>query len=138
MSVGFTLRQDKSLTEAKEAKDQSLGKIVSKEIENSPQYKDAANSAREYLESHDILNFVQCLLQSVIRDKPADPYLFMAKQMYTPESQGPSRCATPLQANLESPTRATTPAPIPPRVPEEAKPAEVPQEDVKPAPNEDV
>lgn len=36
--------------------------------------------AKEYLEAHELLPFVRALLQTVIRDRPLDPYSFIAEQ----------------------------------------------------------
>lgn len=40
----------------------------------------AAVAAKEYLESHKLLPFVRALLQTVVRDRPDDPYIFIAEQ----------------------------------------------------------
>ncbi|CAK9022765.1 Hypothetical protein (Fragment) [Durusdinium trenchii] len=39
-----------------------------------------AAAAKEYLESHELLPFVRALLQTVIRDRPKDPYSFISDQ----------------------------------------------------------
>jgi len=38
-------------------------------------------SAREYLEQHGLTTFMQFLMQSLMKDKPADPYAFLQKQV---------------------------------------------------------
>eukprot|EP00403_Amphidinium_massartii_P003075 CAMPEP_0178376840 /NCGR_PEP_ID=MMETSP0689_2-20121128/3610_1 /TAXON_ID=160604 /ORGANISM="Amphidinium massartii, Strain CS-259" /LENGTH=785 /DNA_ID=CAMNT_0019996875 /DNA_START=12 /DNA_END=2370 /DNA_ORIENTATION=- len=44
-------------------------------------YQDAAASAREYLEEHGLLRYIQSLLHAVIQVKPKDPYEFMGTQL---------------------------------------------------------
>jgi len=44
-----------------------------------------ANAAREYLDQHNLVEFTQLLVQSVIKEQPERPYEFMAKQFYFPE-----------------------------------------------------
>jgi len=38
-------------------------------------------SARDYLEKHGLTSFMQFLMQSLMKDKPADPYSFLQKQV---------------------------------------------------------
>lgn len=38
-------------------------------------------AARDYLEEHGLVGFMQFLMQSLMKDKPADPYLFLQKQV---------------------------------------------------------
>jgi len=38
-------------------------------------------SAREYLEKHGLTSFMQFLMQSLMKDKPSDPYQFLQKQV---------------------------------------------------------
>lgn len=38
-------------------------------------------AAREYLEKHGLTSFMQFLMQSLMKDKPADPYSFLQKQV---------------------------------------------------------
>lgn len=38
-------------------------------------------SARDYMEKHGLTNFMQFLMQSLMKDKPADPYAFLQKQV---------------------------------------------------------
>lgn len=44
-----------------------------------------ANAAREYLDQHNLVEFTQLLVQSVIKEQPDQPYAFMAKQFFFPE-----------------------------------------------------
>merc|ERR1719436_897123 len=52
-----------------------------------------ANAAREYLDKHNLVEFTQLLVQSVIKEQPDRPYAFMAKQFYFPD---PKPRAAPL------------------------------------------
>jgi len=47
---------------------------------DEPHFSAAASAAKEYLEGHNLLPFVRALLQTVIRDRPADPFGFIADQ----------------------------------------------------------
>mmetsp|Transcript_31298 Transcript_31298/g.89817 ORF Transcript_31298/g.89817 Transcript_31298/m.89817 type:complete len:219 (-) Transcript_31298:77-733(-) len=44
-----------------------------------------ANAAREYLDQHNLVEFTQLLVQSVIKEQPDKPYAFMARQFYFPD-----------------------------------------------------
>lgn len=46
-----------------------------------------ANAAREYLDKHNLVEFTQLLVQSVIKEQPERPYEFMARQFYFPEPE---------------------------------------------------
>jgi len=46
-----------------------------------------ANAAREYLDKHNLVEFTQLLIQSVIKEQPDRPYSFLAKQFYFPEPE---------------------------------------------------
>merc|ERR1719469_1506526 len=46
-----------------------------------------ANQAREYLDKHNLVEFTQLLVQSVIKEQPERPYAFMARQFYFPDPQ---------------------------------------------------
>lgn len=54
------------------------------------------STGTKYLEDHGLLTFMQFLMQSLMKDKPADPYAFLQKQVamrrakYLFETQGPS------------------------------------------------
>lgn len=43
-----------------------------------------ASAAREYLDKHNLVEFTQLLVQSVIKEQPERPYEFMAQQFYFP------------------------------------------------------
>eukprot|EP00434_Breviolum_minutum_P040315 symbB.v1.2.035821.t1/scaffold4914.1/size32966/3 len=51
------------------------------------QGKDAANSAKDYLEQHGLLKYVQSLLHAVIQAKPVDPYAYMMEQLSAAQSK---------------------------------------------------
>lgn len=61
------------------------------EEQSSPEvpvrYQDAAASARDYLESHGLLRYVQSMLHAVIQVRPKDPYAFMISQLTAAETQ---------------------------------------------------
>jgi hypothetical protein len=44
-----------------------------------------ASAAREYLDQHNLVEFTQLLVQSVIKEQPDKPYAFMARQFYFPD-----------------------------------------------------
>mmetsp|Transcript_79583 Transcript_79583/g.251490 ORF Transcript_79583/g.251490 Transcript_79583/m.251490 type:complete len:925 (+) Transcript_79583:97-2871(+) len=43
--------------------------------------RDRAQSAKDYLERHQVITFIHALLHAVLKERPADPYAFMASQM---------------------------------------------------------
>lgn len=45
------------------------------------------NASREYLDKHNLVEFTQLLVQSVIKEQPDKPYAFMAKQFYFPDPE---------------------------------------------------
>eukprot|EP00425_Heterocapsa_triquetra_P027708 CAMPEP_0195103586 /NCGR_PEP_ID=MMETSP0448-20130528/72602_1 /TAXON_ID=66468 /ORGANISM="Heterocapsa triquestra, Strain CCMP 448" /LENGTH=280 /DNA_ID=CAMNT_0040139301 /DNA_START=80 /DNA_END=919 /DNA_ORIENTATION=- len=84
----------------------------------------SAKDAKEYLESHQILQFVQAVLQTVIKERPSSPYEYMAKHFmggYDPADVRASK-QTAKKADPASEPQA------PPQPPSE-KPAEMPKED---------
>lgn len=44
-------------------------------------YQDTAASAKEYLEKHSLMPYIQALLQAVIRQRPDDPFCYMREQL---------------------------------------------------------
>eukprot|EP00931_Biecheleriopsis_adriatica_P078182 TRINITY_DN5164_c0_g1_i1.p1 TRINITY_DN5164_c0_g1~~TRINITY_DN5164_c0_g1_i1.p1 ORF type:complete len:235 (-),score=46.00 TRINITY_DN5164_c0_g1_i1:92-796(-) len=46
-----------------------------------------ASAAREYLDKHNLVEFTQLLVQSVIKEQPERPYDFMARQFYFPDPE---------------------------------------------------
>merc|ERR1712110_388287 len=71
-----------------------------------------ASAAREYLDQHNLVEFTQLLVQSVIKEQPERPYAFMARQFYFPDP-------TP-----KPPAVGQSPAPQPGAEVPEAKPQE--------------
>ena len=64
------------------------------EAKEEPAAKEVAMSAKdakEYLEAHQILQFVQAVLQTVIKDRPTDPYKYMARHFLSGYDQGESK-----------------------------------------------
>jgi hypothetical protein len=54
-----------------------------------------ASAAREYLDQHNLVEFTQLLVQSVIKEQPDKPYAFMARQFYFPDPKPrPNTCPT--------------------------------------------
>jgi len=52
-----------------------------------------ASAAREYLDQHNLVEFTQLLVQSVIKEQPEKPYAFMARQFYFPDPKPrPNTC----------------------------------------------
>mmetsp|Transcript_52277 Transcript_52277/g.150554 ORF Transcript_52277/g.150554 Transcript_52277/m.150554 type:complete len:225 (-) Transcript_52277:39-713(-) len=65
-----------------------------------------ANAARVYLDKHNLVEFTQLLVQSVIKEQPDRPYAYMARQFYFPEPQ-------PRQAAAESSSKPAAGSPTP-------------------------
>jgi len=76
-----------------------------------------ANAAREYLDQHNLVEFTQLLVQSVIKEQPDKPYAFMARQFYFPDPKprtdldGPAKpsASAGVGASAEAPLGATAP-----------------------------
>merc|ERR1712083_1102540 len=68
----------------------------------------AAESARSYLERFRLLDFVRELMQYIIREKPEDPYAFMADYLYR-TSAAARACpqTTGCQTDMEQPPAPT-------------------------------
>eukprot|EP00419_Tripos_fusus_P058494 CAMPEP_0172914570 /NCGR_PEP_ID=MMETSP1075-20121228/192669_1 /TAXON_ID=2916 /ORGANISM="Ceratium fusus, Strain PA161109" /LENGTH=222 /DNA_ID=CAMNT_0013773511 /DNA_START=191 /DNA_END=856 /DNA_ORIENTATION=+ len=64
--------------ELRQSESTECGQAVEKEIK-PPQA--GAKEAKDYLEVHSILQFVQGLLQAVIKDRPDRPYEYMARHL---------------------------------------------------------
>eukprot|EP00929_Paragymnodinium_shiwhaense_P081569 TRINITY_DN4270_c0_g1_i2.p1 TRINITY_DN4270_c0_g1~~TRINITY_DN4270_c0_g1_i2.p1 ORF type:complete len:1214 (+),score=377.85 TRINITY_DN4270_c0_g1_i2:223-3864(+) len=58
-------------------------------------FQDAAASAKEYLEQHGLLRYVQSLLHAVIQVRPKDPYCFMIEQLGAAQGVQQPAPATP-------------------------------------------
>ncbi|CAE7711439.1 unnamed protein product [Symbiodinium sp. CCMP2456] len=76
--------------------------------------QDAAASAKEYLEKHELLPYLQGLLETVCKEKPANPYRFLWRQL------GLALEALPPKGPAEGPTGTTGKAQAP--EPEEGLP----------------
>eukprot|EP00931_Biecheleriopsis_adriatica_P123029 TRINITY_DN9808_c0_g1_i1.p1 TRINITY_DN9808_c0_g1~~TRINITY_DN9808_c0_g1_i1.p1 ORF type:complete len:638 (-),score=170.04 TRINITY_DN9808_c0_g1_i1:117-2030(-) len=95
-------------------------------------FQDAAASAKDYLEEHGLLRYVQSLLHAVIQVKPKDPYAFMMEQLGASKSKAASVRSRPTSAvggrTLSRPTsalpagRQPIPPPGPPPGPGESSP----------------
>eukprot|EP00434_Breviolum_minutum_P042702 symbB.v1.2.038025.t1/scaffold5783.1/size36695/2 len=102
-----------------------------------------AKDAKEYLESHKVLQFVQAVLQTVIKEKPENPYDYMARHFMNgyeaheaaekvtkkvespkaPKAEAPVEAAPAVEAKTEQPAEAAPEAaPVAAEVP---APAEV-------------
>eukprot|EP00931_Biecheleriopsis_adriatica_P045495 TRINITY_DN2605_c0_g1_i1.p1 TRINITY_DN2605_c0_g1~~TRINITY_DN2605_c0_g1_i1.p1 ORF type:complete len:773 (+),score=187.73 TRINITY_DN2605_c0_g1_i1:49-2367(+) len=77
---------------------------------------DSATNARDYLEKHGVLKYVQSLLHAIIQVRPQDPYGFMTEQLLAskPKHSRPTSAQTaPFRPSTELP-RAPSPPPDPP------------------------
>jgi hypothetical protein len=104
-----------------------------KEVEDPKEAANGAKAAKDYLEQHQVLQFVQGVLQTVIKEKPDDPFDYMARHFKggydgsappTPAPPAPITEAKPAEAPAPAEEPKPTEAPAP--AAEEAKPAEVP------------
>jgi len=68
---------------------------LTKDKDNS----ETAKEAKEYLESHRVMQFVQALLQTLIKEKPADPFSYMSRHFTS--GYEPNEKRTPLPSNLQ-------------------------------------
>ncbi|CAE7524702.1 unnamed protein product [Symbiodinium sp. CCMP2456] len=91
------------------------GSAPSGQESTGPNFKDAAASAKDYLEQHGLLRYVQSLLHAVIQVRPRDPYAYMIEQLSAAQSK--TRTLEKLVSRPSSalPERARTP--VPPREP---------------------
>ncbi|CAL1143315.1 unnamed protein product [Cladocopium goreaui] len=67
--------------------------------EEDRRFASQAAQAKEYLESHELLPFVRALLQTVIRDRPSDPYNFIADQFRLAASAVIKPCQPQAESN---------------------------------------
>lgn len=58
-----------------------------------------ASAAREYLDQHNLVEFTQLLVQSVIKEQPERPYSFMARQFFFPEPEPRTKGSTTASAS---------------------------------------
>lgn len=61
-------------------------------------FQDAAASAKDYLEGHGLLRYVQSMLHAVIQVKPKDPYAFMIEQLSAAQSKSKTIRSRPASA----------------------------------------
>eukprot|EP00931_Biecheleriopsis_adriatica_P039818 TRINITY_DN2276_c0_g2_i1.p1 TRINITY_DN2276_c0_g2~~TRINITY_DN2276_c0_g2_i1.p1 ORF type:complete len:943 (+),score=232.74 TRINITY_DN2276_c0_g2_i1:77-2905(+) len=86
-------------------------------------FQDAAASAKDYLEQHGLLRYVQSLLHAIIQVKPKDPYSFMMEQLGASKSKAATVRSRPSSAiggrTLSRPSSAIPRArqPFPPQGP---------------------
>jgi len=55
--------------------------VVLPESVNSTKYPDSAAAARQYLETHGLLRYVQAMLHAIIQERPDEPFTFMWNQL---------------------------------------------------------
>jgi len=96
------------------------------EVKEEPAAKEmavSAKDAKDYLESHQILQFVQAVLQTVIKERPAEPYGYMAKHFHSGYDQGEAKASAPSSPPPPAPVPEAPPAPPTAMVPAELPPA---------------
>lgn len=74
-------------------------------------YQDAAVSAREYLEHHGLLRYIQGLLHAIIQARPEDPFNFMIEQLTSSMPRPPEQKLQ--QQPQEQPQQRAQPSPPP-------------------------
>lgn len=93
--------------------------------EAAARYHDAALSAREYLDSHRLLQCVQALLSAVLQERPSDPKQFMIQQLGAARQDGSHDLAPAANGEVHSPVKPPMARPAVPRptplLPETAK-----------------
>lgn len=47
----------------------------------SAKHRNKAQSAKDYLEHHQVITFIQAVLHAMLQERPADPFAFMASQL---------------------------------------------------------
>lgn len=78
----------------------------------SSRYEDVAEKARDYLEVHGLVQYVQALLQAVVWAKPDDPYKFMMGQLgsaYPLRKTVVPNTVVPAVSKAVPPSASTTP-----------------------------
>lgn len=76
-----------------------------------PGFKDAAASAKEYLERHHLLQYMQSLLHAVIQAKPKDPVAYMMSLMKTSHRSDRSDRSESRRSSEEVPEACSDPGP---------------------------
>jgi len=82
----------------------------------------SANEAKDYLEAHQILQFIQALLQTVIKERPDQPYIYMARHFMSGYNPTDTRFT------------GTKPTSSSKKEPESELPAETPKDEAEPLP----
>jgi len=102
---------------AENAEEPKAGEAESKENSNT------AKEAKDYLEQHQLLQFVQGVLQAVIKEKPKNPFTYIARHFmsgYESEKQKESKAAEPMKETQSPAAVEVAPPPedtIPPPAP---------------------
>jgi len=108
------------------------------EAKKSDSTAGSAKEAKDYLETHQVLQFVQAVLQTVIKDKPADPWSYIANHFLSGYEPNESRTTTdkppakPVDVPVEEPKKEAPKEEPKAEVPKEEPKAEVPKEEPKP------
>lgn len=84
---------------------------------------EAATSAREYLETHGVLRYVQGLLHALIQLRPEDPFLFMMEQLSARRNPEVRSRLTSRPTSPAPPGNKPAAEPLPPPVPPAPLPA---------------
>jgi len=120
-----------------EGMDTGNGEVVDKKAEAA-----SAKEAKDYLENHKVLQFVQAVLQTVIKERPSDPYAYIARHFMSGYEPADSKAPRPISAPPQPSdgTKAledSPPAPVPQEEAKAAPPPEAPKEEAKAAPPAD-
>lgn len=91
--------------------------------------------ASSYLDEHGLIQYLQGLLQSVLREKPADPYAYMIRQLQAaqlnPETE-PANSTTATSTSEQPQPATATVEPETPGTPPSRKGADAPAEEAPP------
>jgi len=91
------------------------GGLSEASVEAAQRFQDGAAAAREYLEFHGLLRYIQTLLHACIQARPDDPYAFMMEQLAnakTPKAEGESKPPpAPLQPEDQAGAKQTEASP---------------------------
>eukprot|EP00930_Biecheleria_cincta_P033870 TRINITY_DN23442_c0_g1_i1.p1 TRINITY_DN23442_c0_g1~~TRINITY_DN23442_c0_g1_i1.p1 ORF type:complete len:375 (+),score=87.29 TRINITY_DN23442_c0_g1_i1:76-1125(+) len=94
-------------------KDKRLQHPVAVEPSNSPSRRAQATViASSYLDEHGLIQYLQGLLQSVLREKPADPYLYLQQQLQAAQVAPQKPPAQPQDDGRSNAAAASTVAPL--------------------------
>jgi hypothetical protein len=90
MEIGFKVKSEAS--RAVSPTPAGAGDISADDASELRDRQEKEGAAKQYLESHGLTNFMQFLMASLMKDKPADPYLFLQKQVTKRMVAEHSRC----------------------------------------------